>query len=76
MKEIFCFAVFVGKLLGFLVFVNVLRPHSIGVVEAPTRSAYCKIERSRAQGCELGGSAALSSVDVGTCSGPPTAAHC
>lgn len=76
MKEIFCVAVFVGKMLCLLVFVSALRPDSVGGVQASMRPAYCKIERSRTQGCGLNASAAASDVDVGTCSVRPSAAHC
>jgi hypothetical protein len=76
MKEIFCVAVFVGKMLCLLVFVSALRPDSIGAVQASMRPAYCKIERSRTQGCGSNVSAAASDVDVGTCSAHPSAAHC
>jgi hypothetical protein len=76
MKEIFCVAVFVGKMLCLLVFVSALRPDSIGAVQASMRPAYCKIERSRTQGCGLNISAAASAVDVGTCSVRPTAGRC
>ena len=64
MKEIFCVAVFVGKMLCLLVFVSALRPDSIGAVQASMRPAYCKIERSRTQGCGLNISAAASDGHV------------
>ena len=76
MKEIFCLALFVGKMLCLLVFVHALRPDSIGVVQAPVKPAYCKIERSGMQECGLNASAAASDVDVGTCSIRSGAAHC
>jgi hypothetical protein len=63
MKDIFCVAIFASKALGFIVFVSVLRPDSIGSVQTSMRSAYCKIERSRAQGCDLNASAAASNID-------------
>jgi hypothetical protein len=75
-KDFFCVAVFVGKLLCLVVFVNALRPDSIGVTQASMRPAYCKTKRSRMQGCGLSVSVAASDVDVGTCSVRPTAAQC
>jgi hypothetical protein len=76
MKEIFCVAVFAGKLLGLVVFVSALRPDSVGVVQASLRPAQCKIELSRMQGCGPSAIAAASEVDVGACSVRQSATHC
>jgi hypothetical protein len=76
MKDIFCVAAFAGKLLGLIVFVSALRPDSIVAVQASMGPAYCKIERSQMQGCDVGTLAAASGADVGPCSDRPSVAHC
>ena len=76
MKEIFCVAAFAGKLVGLIVFVSGLRPDSIVAVQASMGPAYCKIERSRMQGCGLHALAVVSGADVGPCNDRPGAARC
>ncbi len=53
MKDIFCIAVFAGKLLDFLVFVNALRPGSIAAVKLSMAPTDRRMERSRIQGCDF-----------------------
>ena len=73
MKDLFCVAVFAGKLLGLAMFVSVLRPDSIVAVKASMVPAF-KTERSRVQGC---GKLKLSSAaDVAPCRDHSGVAHC
>jgi hypothetical protein len=76
MKDIFCVATFVGKVLCLLVFVSALPPDRIGVVQASVKSGYCKTERAGTQGYGLNVFAAASETDVGPCSARSGVAHC
>lgn len=51
MKDVFCLAVFAGKVLCLMVFVTVLKPDSIGPVQTSTKPVDCRITRSGMQDC-------------------------
>ncbi|MBR0694710.1 hypothetical protein [Bradyrhizobium lablabi] len=76
MKDVFCLAVLAGKVLGLMVFVTVLKPDSIGVVQTSTKAVDCRIERSGMQECGSNVFAAISQADAGSCTVGPSAAHC
>jgi hypothetical protein len=76
MKDIFCIAAFAGKLLGLFVFLNALRPDSIVAVQASMVPAYCKIEQSQMQGCDLNALTGTSHAVAKLCSDRPSTAHC
>ena len=76
MKDIFCVAAFVGKLLGLAVFVSILQPQRAGTVQPPMGPAYCRLERAGTQGCGLNKLATDSGADAGLCGAPPSSATC
>jgi hypothetical protein len=76
MKEVFCVAAFAAKLLGLIVFVSALRPHSIVAVQASMAPAYCKAEPSRVQGCVVNALRVASRAAVRSCSGRHTTTDC
>lgn len=75
MKDIFCLAAFAGKVLCLVVFVSALKPDSIGVVQASTKPADCRIERSATQECGLNLLAAASQAAARPCLACPGVAH-
>jgi hypothetical protein len=77
MKDVLSLAVFVGKVLCFMVFVSVLKPDSrIGAVQTSTNPADCRMERSGMQECGLNVFAAASQADARPCIARPSVAHC
>ena len=67
MNDVFTLAVFAGKLLCLMVFLAVLKPDSIGAVQASTKPVDCRIGRSGMQECGL---------NVRPCIARPSVAHC
>jgi hypothetical protein len=76
MKDIFCVAVFLGKMLCLLVFVSAMRPDRIDTVHASIRPAHCKPAHAGTQGCGPSVLARTSDTDVTLCSASWSALHC
>ena len=68
MKDIVCFAAFVGKVFCLVLFFAALRPAHINVVQETGKSASCN---SRAPVCGVSVVAAIAGADVGLCSAAP-----
>ena len=68
MKDIVCFAAFVGKVFCLVLFFAVLRPAHINVVQETGTPASCN---SRAPACGVSVIAAVAGAGVGLCSAAP-----
>ncbi|RXG85960.1 hypothetical protein [Bradyrhizobium zhanjiangense] len=76
MKDVLCLAVFAGKILCLMVFVTVLKPDVIGVVETSATPINCGMERSGLQECVSNAFATASLADAKSCIAHRNSAHC
>ena len=76
MKDVLCLAVFAGKILCLIMFVNVLNPDIIGVVQTPTHPVDCRMGRSGPQECASNVFATASRADAQPCIARGNIAHC
>ena len=64
MRDVFCLATFVAKVLCLVVFIAVLKLGEIRTAQAPSSAEGCKIRRSGAPACPV---AAISVADIRQC---------
>jgi len=76
MKDVLYLAVFAGKILCLMVFVTVLKPDVIGVVQTSALPIDCRMERSGLQQCVSNVFATASLADAKSCIAHRHLAHC
>ncbi|SPP93309.1 protein of unknown function [Bradyrhizobium vignae] len=76
MKDALCLAVFAGKILCLAMFVTVLKPDAIGVIQTSARPVDCRMERSGLQQCVSNVFARASLADATSCIAHRNPAHC
>ena len=76
MKDVLCLAVFAGKILCLMLFVSVLKPEIIGVVQTSANPDECRMERSGLQECVSNVFATASQADARSCIARENIARC
>jgi len=64
MRDVFCLATFVAKVLCLVVFISVLKPSDVRTAQAPSSAECCKTKRSGAPACPV---AAISVANIRQC---------
>ncbi|MBR1133040.1 hypothetical protein [Bradyrhizobium iriomotense] len=75
MKDVLCLAVFAGKILCLVMFVNVVKPDVIGILQTSADSVDCR-ERSGLRECASNLFATASLPDAKSCIDHRNFAHC
>ncbi|MHC2626122.1 hypothetical protein ACVIW2_008154 [Bradyrhizobium huanghuaihaiense] len=75
MKDVLCLAVFAGKILCLLMFVNVVKPDVVGILQTSAAPVDCR-ERSGLRDCASNLFATASLADAKSCIAHRNIAHC